>query len=106
MGLDTAVQLATLVALVSGFVLYFVDKGKTEANVGYRVGRIEDQQSESIRELKELRGISTDLLRTVAVGAETFNGLKTSIAETRDQLEDIEKRLRAVEIRRDAMLKS
>lgn len=106
MQLDTAVQVCTLIALVAGFVLYFVNRGSDEATIRSRVGRLEENQSESMAELKELRGISTDLLRTVAVGAETFNGLKTSIADTRNELQDIERRLRVVENKRDAMLKT
>ena len=106
MQLDTAVQVCTLIALVAGFVLYFVQRGGDEATVKSRMSYLEAQQSEGMRELKELRGISTDLLRTVAVGAETFNGLKSSITEAREELMDIERRLRVVESKREAVHKS
>ena len=101
MGLDTAVQVCILISLLAGFVLYFVNRGTDEATVRARVLTLERDQSESMAELKELRGISTDLLRTVAVGAETFNGLKTVINDTRNELQDIERRLRVVENKRE-----
>lgn len=106
MPLDAALQLGTLLTMLGGLALWLIGRGGDEATIKSRITAIEAVNLASLNELKELRGISTDLLRTVAVGAETFNGIRSSISETKERLEDIETRLRAVETHRERMLKS